>query len=906
MLLCLASGIARADTVTVPGSFPTIQAALDGAPSGSVIQLAPGTYHERLALGPQHALTLRGNPDDPASVVLDAGGAGDAIRMIGVTGSMLVEGITLTNGTGNSGYGGGLFMADSQAVFRRCVFRGNHASQDGGGACILSSGGLFQECVFENNTAGVYGGGVMLNDAATTAFDGCTFVGNTAGTIPGGAGSGGGVHVNDSSPTFVGCRFQGNRGKSGGGILVLGHFDVGEANVIIESSVIADNVGYRDPGGAAADGGGLHAEDNAHVTLRRCRVRGNTANHGGGLHTYRAILDVSDTIVEDNEAVSDEGHGGFGGGVAGQSVNVAAPPRRPATVLLSRTVVRDNVADIAAGVFMQGDFLAGTPHGDLRIDDSLIASNRARSQAGGIKVDHADLALRGSQLLDNRVLDLGLTFGGGIVSAAGSATTITDTTFAGNRSGTEGIGGAIYADQGGTLDVSGARFVHNHGGLSAGLGGGAIAVGQSAGPVPGPISGTVARSVFAHNGDYNEIFESNCDMAYWSAVEYRDNDIDPTGDVYLRNCTGPSATVGAFNAIGGKASGNSHTAATFVELTATPATIVTGTEAVLAWVAPAATSLSIDGGVGTVATPFGTIDVTPATTTTYALWMAGDAVAEASVDVVCAGLGSPIPMSPINRNARQRPSTVRLEWFPSLGATSYDVFLDTGAEPSTPVATGVTGTALDVTGLTASTTYRWRVQANSPTCGTPVAGPIFEFVTCANDECAFVDSFEDGDASDWSAFGKGSHLVTAGRLEMKAKKRFGMLAPVAPLAVGVTEVQGALQRGRRNMSLFFAWRDADNYGELVISAGRRWKIRGRVAGKAVRGASARHKLPSRSPFVVRLDMNGAVIVVSRDGTPVVSGEVPGLGEGVVGIGGAFTTIAVDEVRVAATPGSFRR
>lgn len=896
---------AHADTVTVPGAFPTIQAALDGAPAGSIIQLSPGTYHERIAMGPQHVLTLRGNPDDPGAVVLDGSGAGDVIRMIGVTSAVVVEGITVTGGTGNDGYGGGVFLSGSNAVFRRCIFRNNTAANHGGGVCLLESGGLFQECVFQDNSAGVYGGGVMLNLGSTTAFDGCTFVNNRAGTIMGGAGSGGGVHVNDSSPTFVGCRFQDNHGKSGGGILVLGHWEEPESVVTIENSALVGNVAYRDPGGPSGDGGGLHAEDNVQVTLRRCQVTDNVANVGGGLHTYRARLEVRDSIVANNDAI-DDGTGGYGGGVAGQSVNVSAPARRPASVLISRSVVRNNVALVGGGLFVQGDFLAGTPNGILTVEDSLVDGNQADTQGGGIKVDHGDLALRGSHVLRNRVVAGGLTFGGGLVTAAGSATTISDSTFAGNQSGPAGIGGGIYADQGGRLDVTGSRFVGNLGGAGGLLGGGAIAIGQSAGPVPGPISGTVQQSVIAGNGDNNEIFESNCDLAYWSAVEYRDNDMHSAGAVYYRNCTGNTQSVSAFNALGSKASGNRDRLPTFVEFMATPQSIVTGTSTVLSWIAPAATSLAIDHGVGGVAAPFGTTDVTPTETTTYALEAGGDPVATASVDVVCAGLGSPIPMSPANRNVRQAPSHVTLAWFQTTGATSYDVYLDGGAEPSTLVASGVVGTTAEVVGLAPSTTYRWRVLANSPTCGAPVAGPIFEFSTCANDECAFVDTFDDGDASDWTTFGKGSQRVTAGRLELKSKKRFGMLAPVLPLAVGVAEVRGQMQKGRKNMSMFFAWRDADNYGELVISAGRRWKLRGRVAGRPVRGASARHKLPGGAPFVIRLEMNGSAVSVSRDGTPVVSGELAGVGEGVVGVGGAFSTVAIDEVRIAATPGSLRR
>ncbi|MGA0369518.1 MAG: hypothetical protein ACO3N7_08720, partial [Kiritimatiellia bacterium] len=39
---------AAAATLTVPGNFPTLQAAINGAPDGSEIVVAPGTYTEYL------------------------------------------------------------------------------------------------------------------------------------------------------------------------------------------------------------------------------------------------------------------------------------------------------------------------------------------------------------------------------------------------------------------------------------------------------------------------------------------------------------------------------------------------------------------------------------------------------------------------------------------------------------------------------------------------------------------------------------------------------------------------------------------------------------------------------------------------------------------------------------------
>src|SRR5437879_12429718 len=82
--------------------------------------------------------------------------------------------------------------------------------------------------------------------------------------------------------------------------------------------------------------------------------------------------------------------------------------------------------------------------------------------------------------------------GGGIATLGGATTTVEDSAFCGN--GAQEIGGAIYADQGSALAVSGTHFYGNTGGPTSGLGGGAIAVAAASGPRPGPVTGTDRKS----------------------------------------------------------------------------------------------------------------------------------------------------------------------------------------------------------------------------------------------------------------------------------------------------------------------------------------------------------------------------------------------------------------------------
>src|SRR5438132_192181 len=144
VLAALASRPVHAGPVTVPGSYPTIQAAIDHAPDGSTIQIQPGHYHERITVSSlDRALVVRGDPANPPAVIIDGDDASDSVvRIVGVGSNLVFDGLYVTGGQGGPGIGGGLFMADSAVIFRNCVFSGN-TSQDGGGAFILHAGGLF-------------------------------------------------------------------------------------------------------------------------------------------------------------------------------------------------------------------------------------------------------------------------------------------------------------------------------------------------------------------------------------------------------------------------------------------------------------------------------------------------------------------------------------------------------------------------------------------------------------------------------------------------------------------------------------------------------------------------------------------------------------------------------------------
>jgi hypothetical protein len=164
--------------LNVPGSYPTIQAAINAATVGDTIEVAAGTYNEDINL--VSGICLEGAGVD--QTIISKSGAS------GITGNnvsyVTIEDLTVQNSgcapgiCGGGGNGGGIQLSQSNNItIQSCHLTGN-AAVDGGGISISNSNVTMDNCIIENNTASNSDAGVSMDAASTVALTNVTVPNN--------------------------------------------------------------------------------------------------------------------------------------------------------------------------------------------------------------------------------------------------------------------------------------------------------------------------------------------------------------------------------------------------------------------------------------------------------------------------------------------------------------------------------------------------------------------------------------------------------------------------------------------------------------------------------------------------------------------------------------------------------
>ncbi|MEE2972924.1 MAG: right-handed parallel beta-helix repeat-containing protein, partial [Planctomycetota bacterium] len=204
-------------TVCASGcQYTSINAAIDDANNGDVIQLSAETYFEGEQIDTDgKAITLRGVLDkagEPASVLDGSGTHRVLICQSGETSKTVFQNLVIQNGWSGSG-GGGMFNTGSSPTLTDCTFTGNSAAEIGGGMFNTGSSPTLTNCSFEINSADYVGGGGMANQASSSpTLSDCTFTNNSADYNGGGM-----FNITNSSPTLNDCTFAGNSATNGYG-----------------------------------------------------------------------------------------------------------------------------------------------------------------------------------------------------------------------------------------------------------------------------------------------------------------------------------------------------------------------------------------------------------------------------------------------------------------------------------------------------------------------------------------------------------------------------------------------------------------------------------------------------------------------------------------------------------------
>ncbi|MAE40919.1 MAG: hypothetical protein CML07_08395, partial [Psychrobacter sp.] len=244
LLLLAHSG--QSATLTIPIDHVTIQAGLDAANPGDIVQVYQGTYQENLLNFGGKAITLR-SMNGAEVTTIDAYSSGSVfVFETSEDENAVLDGFTLKHGSAANG--GGIYCSDASPTIKNCIITNNTATDGkGGGIYCESASPKILDCTITNNTA--------------------TKTGSTNATA---TSMGGGIYCSQSDPTITNCQITDNLVQATGGAGNNG------------SSASTSNGGNGTTGQAGSGyGGGIYCSDSS-PAISNCRIENNTAKGIGG------------------------------------------------------------------------------------------------------------------------------------------------------------------------------------------------------------------------------------------------------------------------------------------------------------------------------------------------------------------------------------------------------------------------------------------------------------------------------------------------------------------------------------------------------------------------------------------------------------------------------------------------
>jgi hypothetical protein len=340
----LASSPAAGSTYTIrpdgSGDYATIQAAVDAAGPGDIIELVNGTYTgdgNRDIVVPAVDLTIRSEGGVVEDCTIDCGGSARSVHRgfyfaSSGAGSATLQGIGVINGyvsadggggiwvagssptitdcavgfctaTGSSAKGGGLYVSDGGApAVTGCYFVLNVADY-GGGVAFWASEGTLEDCEIADNEALLIGGGVYGQFSGTATLTRCTIVSNAAP-------SAGGIRMGAGLPELIDCEISRNDATMlyAGGVWL-------QAGSLIGCTIVDNH--------ATTWGGGVYCQAGT-GELVNCLVAYST--YGYGIAAY-AAEDAPSLTCCDVYGNTNGNYHTFAGDPTGTGGNISQDPR---------------------------------------------------------------------------------------------------------------------------------------------------------------------------------------------------------------------------------------------------------------------------------------------------------------------------------------------------------------------------------------------------------------------------------------------------------------------------------------------------------------------------------------------------------------------------------------------------
>ncbi|MCP4104774.1 MAG: hypothetical protein GY749_04435 [Desulfobacteraceae bacterium] len=215
-------GISAGADIHVPGTYSTIQQAVDASADGDTVWIADGTYtgdgNNDLNFNGK-AITVR-SENGPENCIIECQ-TGKAGFLFGSEEqkTSVVSGLTIKNGVF------GIACSNASPTITDCIVTNNETGIN----CVGSSPAIIN-CDITGNTNTMSGGGISFQNCFSPEIINCTITDNITEW-----GEGGGIYCYRSSPVIINSTIANNQAFDGGGIFLK------ESYPVITNSILWNN-----------------------------------------------------------------------------------------------------------------------------------------------------------------------------------------------------------------------------------------------------------------------------------------------------------------------------------------------------------------------------------------------------------------------------------------------------------------------------------------------------------------------------------------------------------------------------------------------------------------------------------------------------------------------------------------